>query len=135
MELGEGTCPLPEEEQLPDVRASGRVGRASPSSSRSVSPVHSETAVDLPSTPSTPASKPKRRIKAHPLPRDQEQKMLEWLEANEILWSNKHMDYKDTQRKSCLWEAQAKVIGQGSQHLKSWWKAIRDSYTRLHKCL
>ena len=59
--------------------------------------------------------------------------MLEWLEAHELLWNSKSMEFKNMQEQNCLWDKQANDMGKPMEHIKLWWKAIRDSYTRLHK--
>lgn len=93
-----------------------------------------DTLQSLPASQESLPTLTKRGKKSHfPLDTDQEQLMLEYLQANEMLWDIKQTDYRRVDKKNKLWEEQAKALGKTVEHLQGWFKSLRDNHTRLHK--
>ncbi|KAH3805699.1 hypothetical protein DPMN_134006 [Dreissena polymorpha] len=64
---------------------------------------------------------------------EQHEAMVDWLKSNELLY-NKNLDsYKDTKKKTFLWEKQAEVMGVNGDELKIWYNSLRTRYTKLKK--
>ena len=64
---------------------------------------------------------------------EQEEAMVEWLKANEVLYNKKLEAYKDTKKKNFLWQKQAEVMGVNSEELIIWYTSLRTRYTKLRK--
>ena len=75
-----------------------------------------------------------KKTKTHThLTPEQEEAMVEWLKANEVLYNNKLEAYKDTKKKNFLWQKQAEVMGVNSEELIIWYTSLRTRYTKLRK--
>ena len=61
---------------------------------------------------------------------EQEQELVEWLQANTFLWLRSTKDYH---RKKAAWEAKARDLGVSLKHLQNWWKNVKDWYVKLQK--
>ena len=61
---------------------------------------------------------------------EQEQGLVEWLQANTFLWLRSTKDYH---RKNAEWEKKAMELGVSLTHLKNWWKNIKDWFVKLVK--
>ena len=75
-----------------------------------------------------------KKTKTHThLTPEQEEAMVEWLKANEVLYNKKLEAYKDTKKKNFLWQKQAEVMGVNSEELIIWYTSLRTRYTKLRK--
>lgn len=72
------------------------------------------------------------KIKASLSP-EQEQVMVEWLEAHPILYNKNLKSYKDRVRKEMLWLEKAAELGKPVPVLKTWYTSLRVRYVRLRK--
>ncbi|KAK8396594.1 hypothetical protein O3P69_004934 [Scylla paramamosain] len=54
------------------------------------------------------SKKPRKNFQLTP---EQDDKLLEWLRENELLWRRGHMQFKDVQKKRSLWEKKAQEFG------------------------
>ena len=61
-----------------------------------------------------------RDIKAYPLTMKEEDIMIELLENTPAVWNTKCMDFKNSQKKICLWDKQARDMGKPVEHIKQW---------------
>lgn len=87
-----------------------------------------------PSRPPSPEQKKKRAKKTEfTLNAEQENAMCEFLQENAMLWDTKLTNYRRTDMKSKLWEDQATKLEKTVEHLKGWFKSLRDAHTRLDK--
>ena len=97
----------------------------------------STVASDVPPSVSSQAATAKeiKRAKKTPyhLDIDEEKLMLEFLQENPMLWDIKLTDYRMTDKKNKLWDDQGEKLGKTADHLKRWFKSLRDIYTRLDK--
>ena len=59
--------------------------------------------------------------------------MVEWLEANPIIYDKKLRTYKDTALKERIWQDIANDIGKPVVLLKTWYASMRSRYGRLSK--
>ncbi|XP_045128320.1 uncharacterized protein LOC123514505 [Portunus trituberculatus] len=64
---------------------------------------------------------------------DKEEVLAVFIRENPILWNIKRSDYRRRDKKSKLWQDQADIMGIPSEHLKGWFRSVRDQHTRLHK--
>ena len=72
-----------------------------------------------------------KKTKTHThLTPEQEDDMVEWLKANEVLYNKK---LEDTKKKNFLWQKQAEVMGVNSEELIIWYTSLRTRYTKLRK--
>ena len=53
--------------------------------------------------------------------KDQEEDMIDWLKANEVLYNKKLGGYKETKKKAFLWQQQAEVMDVDADELKIWY--------------
>jgi hypothetical protein len=67
------------------------------------------------------------------LSEEEEQCMVEWLEAHPIFFDKKMISYKDTKKKDMLWTAKAEEMGKHASVLKTWYKSMRSRYGRIKK--
>lgn len=67
------------------------------------------------------------------LTEEEENVMVEWLEANPILYNKKLKTYKDTSKKDTLWREKALEMGKDVIILKTWYTSLRTRYGRLRK--
>ncbi|XP_050687349.1 uncharacterized protein LOC126980913 isoform X2 [Eriocheir sinensis] len=72
------------------------------------------------------------KIKASLTP-EQEQVMVEWLEAHPILYNKNLISYKDRERKEMLWLEKAAELGRPVPVLKTWYTSLRIRYVTLRK--
>ena len=61
-----------------------------------------------------------------------EERLLEWIEANEGLWRSGSKSYKKKDAKDAKWAEKAAEEGLTTDALKSWWRGVHDTFTRLH---
>lgn len=61
---------------------------------------------------------------------EQEQELVEWLQAHTFLWLRSTKDYH---RKKAAWEQKASDLGVTLKHLQNWWKNVKDWYVKLQK--
>ena len=61
---------------------------------------------------------------------DQEEEVVEWLQANDFLWLRSSRDYH---KKKAAWEEKARSLGVSLQHLEKWWKNTKDWYVKIRK--
>ena len=61
---------------------------------------------------------------------EQEEALIDWLQANTFLWLRSTKDYH---RKNAEWEKKAMELGVSLTHLKNWWKNIKDWFVKLIK--
>ncbi|XP_041474526.1 uncharacterized protein LOC121423264 [Lytechinus variegatus] len=75
----------------------------------------------------------KSRRKALLLDNDTQEQLFEWVREHELLWRKGATDYKDTKKKMELWTRKAREldIEEGAEALRTWWKSVRDLYTKL----
>ena len=59
--------------------------------------------------------------------------MIEWLEANPVLYNKKLNLYKDTVKKEKLWRDKAVEMGKSVDVLKIWYSSLRSRYGKLKK--
>ena len=64
------------------------------------------------------------------LPDEQEQELVEWLQANTYLWLRSTKDYH---RKKAAWEQKAQELNISLKHLQNWWKNVKDWFVKLSK--
>ncbi|XP_071177478.1 uncharacterized protein [Mytilus edulis] len=64
---------------------------------------------------------------------EEEQSMIEWLEANPVLYNKKLNLYKDTAKKEKLWRDKAVEMGKSVDVLKIWYSSLRSRYGKLKK--
>ena len=76
----------------------------------------------------------KKKAKTHThLTIDQEEDMVDWLKAHEVLYSKKLDGYNDTNKKAFLWQQQAEVMDVNVDELKIWYTSPRTRFTKLKK--
>ena len=63
----------------------------------------------------------------------EEELMLEFIIDNPVLWNVKMTDYRQKDKKDKIWEDQAQLMEKTSDTLKSWFRSLRDTHTRLDK--
>ncbi|XP_054644377.1 cilia- and flagella-associated protein 251-like isoform X2 [Dunckerocampus dactyliophorus] len=75
----------------------------------------------------------KSRRKALLLDNDTQEQLFEWVREHELLWRKGATDYKNTKKKTELWTRKAREldIEEGAKALRTWWKSVRDLYTKL----
>ncbi|XP_046342453.2 uncharacterized protein LOC124123203 [Haliotis rufescens] len=78
------------------------------------------------------AKKKKAKTLTH-LTMDQQEAMVDWLKAHEVLYNRKLESYKDTKKKGFLWQQQAEVMGVNVDELKIWYTSLRTRFTKLKK--
>ena len=83
--------------------------------------------------PSGETKRQKRDKFAAVLSEGEEQTMVEWLEANPILYNKKLKTYKDTAKKEALWREKALEMQKEEALLKTWYTSLRTRYGRLRK--
>ena len=111
----------------------------SPSSSPQVSPTRSrsgsgESRVDLMlASQASTASKRRKDKKDNKLADDEEELMVAFLEANEMLWDKKATQYRSPDLKNAAWQKQADIMEKEVAHLQGWFKCMRDKFARLDK--
>ena len=59
--------------------------------------------------------------------------MLEFLMDNPMLWDIKKTAYRNKVKKEKIWEDQAIQMSKTAEHLKGWFRSLRDTNTRLDK--
>ncbi|XP_041354914.1 uncharacterized protein LOC121372581 [Gigantopelta aegis] len=64
---------------------------------------------------------------------EEEESMVEWLEAYPILYNKKLQAYKDTAKKERLWMEKATEMGKSVLVLKTWYTSLRSRFGRLKK--
>jgi arsenate reductase-like glutaredoxin family protein len=74
-----------------------------------------------------------RPKKSYVLKDEEEEKLLEWIEENEMLWNSKMKDYRRADKKAARWEDMAEQMGKTSKELQGWWQGIKDQFTKLHR--
>eukprot|EP00057_Strongylocentrotus_purpuratus_P016517 XP_011670991.1 PREDICTED: mediator of RNA polymerase II transcription subunit 15-like [Strongylocentrotus purpuratus] len=64
---------------------------------------------------------------------DTQEQLIEWVREHELLWRKGATDYKDTKKKTELLTRKAREldIEEGAGALRTWWKSVRDLYTKL----
>ena len=79
-------------------------------------------------------SKGKQRMpkKNFTLSEEHEKRMVEWLQENDFVWDLKQTKYRNKDLKESRWKDLADELGHTVEHLKGWWAAIRDQWTRFH---
>ena len=105
----------------------------SPSSSPRVSPTRSRSGsgesragLMLASQAST-ASKRRKDKKDNKLADDEEELMVAFLKANEMLRDKKATHYRRPDLKNAAWQKQADTMEKEVAHLQGWFKGMRDS--------
>ena len=58
---------------------------------------------------------------------DEEEVMVAFLEANEMLWDKKATHYRRPDLKNAAWQKQADTMEKEVAHLQGWFKGMRDS--------
>lgn len=81
---------------------------------------------------SHPASQGRREKKSFSLTEEQERLMVEWLTEEDYIWDNKKTNYRRRDLKDARWQEISAKLGVPVDHLKGWWAAIRDQWTRFH---
>ncbi|CAG2190045.1 unnamed protein product [Mytilus edulis] len=72
-----------------------------------------------------------KRSKLHTdLTLEEEQNMVEWMEAHPILYNKKMTTYKDTGKKERMWLEKAEELGKSVLVLKTWYIAENDQTKR-----
>ncbi|XP_014667721.1 PREDICTED: uncharacterized protein LOC106809232 [Priapulus caudatus] len=109
-----------------------------PSSSHQGSPTHSRSGsldshASLASQASTVANSKKKDKKGHKLSDEEEELMVAFLEANEMLWNKKATHYRRPDMKNAAWQKQAETMSKEVSHLQGWFKGMRDNFARLDK--
>ena len=61
---------------------------------------------------------------------EQEERVVEWLQANEFLWLRSSRDYT---RKKAAWQEKANELDITLLHLEKWWKNTKDWYVKVRK--
>ena len=82
--------------------------------------------------PSQKASNKKVKTHTH-LTVEQEEDMIDWLKAHEVLYNKHLVDYKDTKKKTFVWQQQAEQMGVNVDELKIWYTSLRTRFTKLKK--
>ena len=60
--------------------------------------------------------------------------VIEWLKAHPELFDKSDVSYKDSAKKTALWNAKAEELGQGSGVLLlTWYRSMRTRYGKLYK--
>ena len=78
--------------------------------------------------------KAKRHEEAcHTLSPQEEEDMVNWLQAHPVLFNKKLTSYKDTARKELLWKEIAEQLEKPVMMLKTWYKSLRTRLGRLLK--
>ncbi|KAF0312601.1 hypothetical protein FJT64_016638 [Amphibalanus amphitrite] len=77
--------------------------------------------------------KNKRQKKDYKLSDEEEELMVTFLEANEMLWNKKATHYRRPDLKEAAWKKQAEVMSKEVSQLQGWFKGVRDNFTRLEK--
>ena len=105
----------------------------SPSSSPQVSPTRSRSgsgesrAGPMLASQASTASKRRKDKKDNKLADDEEELMVAFLEANEMLWDKKATHYRRPDLKNAAWQKQADTMEKEVTHLQGWFKGMRDS--------
>lgn len=64
---------------------------------------------------------------------DVEDDLVEWFRENDSLWNTQRTAYRDRARRQRLLATKAEQIGISVEHLWTWFKSLRDMFTRLDK--
>ncbi|KAG0710533.1 hypothetical protein GWK47_022629 [Chionoecetes opilio] len=64
---------------------------------------------------------------------DVEDDLVEWFSENDSLWNTQRTAYRDKARRQRLLATKAEQLGISSEHLWTWFKSLRDMFTRLDK--
>ena len=67
------------------------------------------------------------------LSKEDEELMVEWLEANPVIYNKKMISYKETAKKERLWLEKATEMGKSVNILKTWYASLRSRFGRLKK--
>ena len=102
------------------------------SSDASVAPSEEHVSESEVAEPSQKASNKKVKTHTH-LTVEQEEDMIDWLKAHEVLYNKKLVDYKDTKKKTFVWQQQAEQMGVNVDELKIWYTSLRTRFTKLKK--
>lgn len=64
---------------------------------------------------------------------EDEQDMVEWLQAHPIFYNKKMTSYKETAKKERMWAEKATELGKTVLVLKTWYSSMRTRYGKLRK--
>ena len=59
-----------------------------------------------------------------------EDSLVEFFRDNELLWNSQKIDYRNKAKRQRILETKAAELGIGVDHLWTWFKSLRDMYTR-----
>ena len=62
--------------------------------------------------------------------RDVEDSLVEFFCENELLWNSQKIDYRNKAKRQQILETKAIELGIGVDHLWTWFKSLRDMFTR-----
>lgn len=79
------------------------------------------------------ATKPKKPRKDCKIDQKVEDDLIEWFRENDSLWNTQRSAYRDKARRQRLIATKAEELGISSDHLWTWFKSLRDMFTRLDK--
>ncbi|XP_014672138.1 PREDICTED: uncharacterized protein LOC106812710 [Priapulus caudatus] len=125
----------PDQPDQPNLHSTGHTQSREP---RSPTPPSREgSVVSVASNSRKPNDQAKKRATKidFALTVEQEESMLEFLQAKPIIWDCKLNGYRRTDLKNKLWEDQGASMEppRSYKHLQGWFKSLRDTHTRLHK--
>ena len=66
-----------------------------------------------------------------PLTPEEERQLVEFYQANELLYNKKLSAYRDKQRKNKVWEDQALIMGKSAEYLEKWVVGMRTRFAKL----
>jgi hypothetical protein len=115
---------IPTDMPGPSRRGPGSRGRGR-GRGRSVAPPESSS--------SSSSERQPRSKKSYILTEEEEEKLLEWIEENEMIWNSQMKDYTRADKKAARWEDMAEQMGRTSQELQGWWQGIKDQFTKMHR--
>ena len=97
------------------------------------SPVSEQESSPSLQNPTKSEKKSRAKKKDFNLNPEDEDKMLDFIRDNPVLWNLKMTDYRRKDKKAKLWVDQAELMGKSVENLKGWFRSLRDTHTRLHK--
>ena len=59
-----------------------------------------------------------------------EDSLVEFFRDNELLWNSQKIDYRNKAKRQRILETKATELGIGVDHLWTWFKSLRDMFTR-----
>nr|XP_006812997.1 PREDICTED: uncharacterized protein LOC102800831 [Saccoglossus kowalevskii] len=83
--------------------------------------------------PTTAKREKKQRKDCKIQDREVEDSLVEFFRENELLWNSQKTEYRNKAKRQRVLKAKATELGIDVDHLWTWFKSLRDMFTRLDK--